>query len=140
MLTQPSSCIKVLQHNVQHWKSRRINLINAYMQEKPDILLLNSHGLPNHELVKIPGYTCYYQHNRSGQLHAGVAIAVKRGIQHKIHDDFHFTDTLSVKLMTTLGPVNLATTYIPPREGCIIFPDLYKILRIPEPAYIVGDL
>ena len=139
MFTRPITSLKVIQHNVQHWTSRRINLINAYMHEHPDVILLNSHGLPNQHILKIPGYTCYQQ-NRNGQLHAGVAIAIKKGIQHKIYDDFQYSDTLSVKLMTTLGPIHLATSYIPPREGCIMFPDYYKILRMPEPAYIIGDL
>ena len=93
--------IKIIQHNVQHWSSRRFDLINNYMQESPDIVLINSHGLPNHQNIKIPGYTCYQQ-NRSGELHAGVAIAVKNRLQHKLYDDFQYSDTVSIKLMTTL--------------------------------------
>lgn len=139
MFTNPSTQIKILQHNVQHWLSKRFNLINTYTHEQPDVILINSHGLPDHQELKIPGYTCY-QKNRTGQLHAGVAIAVKKAIQHKIHEDFHFSDTLSVKLMTTLGPINVATSYIPPREGCLMFPDFYKLLNIPEPMYLLADL
>ena len=139
LFTNPINQIKVLQHNVHHWPSKRLNLINTYQHINPDVILLNSHGLPNHEYIKIPGYTCY-QINRTGELHAGVAIAVKRKIQHKIHDDFRFSDTLSIKLPTTLGAINIATSYIPPRDGCLMFPDIYKLINIPEPMYILADL
>ena len=139
MFTNEISKIKVLHHNVHHWPSKRLNLLNTYRHIDPDIILLNSHGLPNHKIIKIPGYITY-QANRTGELHAGVAIAVKSTIQHKIHDDFHFSDTLSIKLMTTLGAINIATSYIPPREGCIMFPDMYKLIRTPEPTYILADL
>lgn len=139
MFTNTINQIKVLQHNVHHWPSKRISLINTYAHINPDVILINSHGLPNHQSIKIPGYTTY-QANRTGELHAGVAIAVKRTLQHKIHDDFHFSDTLSIKLMTNLGAINIGTSYIPPREGCIMFPDIYKLLNTPEPMYILADL
>ncbi len=139
MFTQHITSLKVIQHNVLHWPNRRFNLINTYMTESPDLILINSHGLPNHHNLKIPGYICYQQ-NRSGQPHAGVGIAIKKGLQHKIFDDFNYSDTLSIKLMTNLGPINIATSYIPPRDNCIMFPDYLKIIRMPEPAYIIGDL
>lgn len=122
MLTQPTTKLKVLQNNVQHWPT-----------------IINSHGLSNHQALNIPGYFCN-QRCRTGEQHAGVPIAVRTGMQHTIHDDFHYSDTLYIKLMSPLGAFNIATTYIPPREGCIMFPDFNKLLHIPEPMYILDDL
>lgn len=73
--TQPcrSHKLKILQHYVQHWHTRRLSLINTYMHESHDIILINSRGLSNHQTLKMPGYTCCQQ-NRTGEEHTGVAI------------------------------------------------------------------
>ena len=41
---------------------------------------------------------------------------------------------------TRLGPVFIATDYIPPRVGFLTFPDYAKLLDTPHPVYILGDL
>ena len=48
--------LKILQHNVQHWKTRKDNLKEYYYEIKPDIILINSHGLKDEEPLTLRGY------------------------------------------------------------------------------------
>ena len=66
------------------------------------------------------------------------AIAVKYNINHKLYDDFH-TDVLAVEIETNLGPIVISTTYLPPRRPYLPFPDIYRLLSINVPTYIIGD-
>lgn len=68
----------------------------------------------------------------------GSAIAIKHNLQHKLFDDYD-TDFLAVELQTALGPIIVATTYLPPRRPYLPFTDMYKILNNIIPAYILGD-
>ena len=90
------------------------------MEHNPDIILLNSHGLRDIEHLKVPGYTIH-KINTSQEANDGSAIGVKHNIPFKLKDDY-LTDVLSIQINTTLGPLNLATTYLPPRR-----PYLYLI-------------
>ena len=76
--------------------------------------MLNSHGLKNNEILKIPGYRVY-KVNYSENLSDGSAIAIKHNIKHKLFDDFD-SDFLAVEINTSLGPIVIATTYLPPRR------------------------
>lgn len=51
-----------------------------------------------------------------------IAIAVKRNINHKIGDDF-IPNTSQIRVQTTLGPVTIVTTYLPPRRVYLPCPD-----------------
>ncbi len=103
----------------------------------PDIILINSHGLKNDSKLKIPGY-CTYQINSTNSISDGSAIAVRYNVQHKLKDDF-ITDFLAVELQTTLGPIMVATTYLPPRRPYLPYPDMYSLLNNSIPTYIIGD-
>ena len=49
--------LKVVQHNVLHWaKARKCELANHYLELNPDIILLNSHGRGDNDLIKIFPY------------------------------------------------------------------------------------
>ncbi len=76
--------------------------------------------------------------NTSGTISDGSAIAIKHGLFHKLMDDFD-TDFLAVEINTTLGPVVIATTYLPPRRPYLPFPDMYRLMSNNIPTYIVGD-
>ena len=51
-------------------------------------------------------------------MHAGVAVAVRRGLQCRIIDDFD-DDILGALVETTKGPIILLTHYNPPRPHYI---------------------
>lgn len=71
--------IKIIQHNVAHWKPNRHNLTNIYKEIDPHIVLMNSHGLKE-EPLNIYIYTTH-KINTSNYLHDGSAILVKHQIK-----------------------------------------------------------
>ena len=129
--------ILIIQHNVLHWPTNKHSLIPYYLQENPDIILINSHGLKSDQSLKIPGYKTY-KINTSEALADGSAIAIKYNITHKLFDDFDF-DVLALEIQTSLGPIILATTYLPPRRPYIPLTDFYRLLNNNIPTYILGD-
>lgn len=68
--------LTIIQHNTLNWASNKHNLTDTYKQINPDIILLNSHGLPNNEQINIKGYNSYIR-NSSNQKHDGSAILIK---------------------------------------------------------------
>ena len=71
--------------------------------------------------------------------HAGIAIAVRRDVQHRLLDDFE-EDVLAVKLETGKGSVIISTTYRPFRQEFLPIEDLLKLGRMRDPVYLVADL
>ena len=91
-----TTTLKIIQHNVLKWTfTRRNELTNLYLKEDPDILLLNSTGVKQDQIIKIFNYNVY-QRNIENEDHAGIAIAVKRNLQHQVIDDFE-DDVLASK-------------------------------------------
>ena len=74
--------IKVIQHNVLHWRTNKETLTLNYLQHNPDILLLNSHGVKTTEPLKIPGYHCI-KVNHSEERNDCSAILIRYGVQYK---------------------------------------------------------
>ena len=106
------SVIKIVQHNVLKWiYNRRNELFNLYRQIDPDIILLNSTGISDNDRIKLYPYNVY-QCNKESEQSAGIAIAVKRNIDHVIWDDFK-GDILAIKAQTTKDPVIVAQAIDP---------------------------
>ena len=130
--------LRIVQHNVLHWDRRKYDLSNTYRQLDPDIILINSHGLPNDARLTIPGYRVHLT-NLSNEQHDGVAIAVKSRLRHRVDDDF-ISETLAVELDTSDGPVAVATSYLPPRRPYLPHPDFLRLFRRRLPLLFAGDL
>ncbi len=130
--------IKIIQHNVLHWETRKMELIATYRMHDPDIILINSHGASEEENIKIVGYSTYMR-NQSGERNDGSAILVKQNIKHKI-DEEYITDVLCIKILTSLGHISIATTYLPPRRPYLPFPDIHRLSSKNEPTYLLADL
>ncbi len=64
---------------------------------------------------------------------------MRYNITPKLYYDFD-TDVLAIEVETTLGPVIIPTTYLPPRRAYVPFPDFYRLLNNNIPTYILGDL
>ena len=130
--------LTIIQHNVNQWKKKAFSLSTIYRSLDPDIILINDHSLLNSTPLKIYNYITYTS-NKDNSLYRGTAIAVKYTLKHHIIDDFE-TDLLAVKIETSLGPVTIASDYIPPSRTYFHMPDYAKLLNTPHPVYILGDL
>ena len=131
--------ITVLQHNVLHWGGgRKIALANTYLQINPDIILLNSTGIPDTDVIKIYPYY-FYQQNRSGNTSDGVAIGVRRDIPHRITKNF-LSETMAVTIDTSQGDITFATSYLPPARSYLPMHDYDRLAGMQNPCYIIGDL
>lgn len=130
--------LRIIQHNVLTWDSRKYDLANTYRQLDPDIILINGHGLRDDARLKIPGYKIY-QRNTNNEPMDGVAIAVRRNIRHRIEEDF-LSETLAINTDTADGPLIIATSYLPPRRPFVPHPDFLRLLRRQSPVFIAGDL
>lgn len=131
--------LKIVLHNVNTWtRDRRNELSNYYNRIEADIILLNSISLLNDERVKIYNYNVY-QKNKENERQAGVAIAIRKNIEHQLWDDFD-DDLLAVKVKTRRGPIIVSTLYSPPRRNYLPVGDLGRLLHRNLPVYLFGDL
>ena len=130
--------IKILQHNVCNWNTNKHILTNTYKNLNPDVILINSHGLKSNENIKIHSYSSYTI-NSSNELNDGSAILIKQNLKHKIKDNFD-TDVIQLTIETNTGPINIATTYLPPRRPYLPFTDFHNLASQHHPTYIIGDL
>lgn len=130
--------LTIVQHNVLHWSTRKYELYNSYREEDPDIILINSHGQPNNNPIKIFDYTVY-QNNPTDTNNDGVAIAIKTNIPHTIIDDLDEA-YIGITVTTTLGPVLIATGYQPPRRPALPITNFLRLFRRQCPVFFLGDL
>ena len=138
MAYQGPTTLKVLQHNVRHWKSLYRSLSMYYTEEDPAVILINSHGNKKEEEIKIHGYQIYHQKNQDNRRDDGVAIAVKKSIKAKSVD--HLSDsTAAVKIETSRGYILIATMYLPPRRPSLPTRDLAVLNSHNIPCYLIGD-
>ena len=130
--------IYILQHNVRNWETNKNTFTNIYRDINPDIILINGHGNKTNKNIKIYSYKTY-QVNSSEEMNDGSAILIKQNLKHRINDDYD-TDMLQVTIDTDTGPINIATTYLPPRRPFLPITDFHKIASQSFPTYIIGDL
>ena len=130
--------ITILQHNVTNWKTNSTNHYNIYRQHDPDIILLNETGIKSNEEIKLFQYTCY-KTNHSNELHDGVVVAIKKYIKHKLLK-VDTNNCICIQLETNQGPINIATTYLPPRRQYFPYEELLNIFNRQEPTYVIADV
>ena len=125
--------------NVQHYTQEKEPAILGHLTEgSPDIILITSTSRPREQPIRIQGYLTFTT-NKSNELHAGSAIAIKKGIKFTIKNDF-ITDTIGAKVETQLGPVMVMTSYSPPRHRLLPTQDLEYMIRNQYPTILAGDL
>ena len=130
--------LTVIQHNVRNWNTQNYNLCNSYANIDPDIILINSHGCNSNQTIKIFNFHVY-QRNQSEQLNDGVAIAVKKGLKHRIINNFN-NEIMAVQITTTMGEVILSTAYLPPRRDFLPYEEILQLMNRHLPVYLLGDL
>lgn len=133
-----ASRLTIIQHNVQNWRTNRITLSNIYNQTSPDIILLNSHSLTNNDQLKIFNYNVF-SCNKSNENHAGAAIAIKKGLTFRLHDNF-YSDLLAITIDSLQGPITIATSYVPPRRNYLNLIDYHNLFSYDNPVYLFSDL
>ena len=131
--------LKILHHNVRAWQgySNRTILSNYYLSEDPDVITLNEHGIthPN-TYIKLYGYKGY---TKGITHHAGVAILIRRNIQHKLHTKTTNPDIMAATLSTSKGKILVVTFYRPPRNNYLPLTDLQNFLNLNLPTIITAD-
>ena len=130
--------LTIVSHNVLRWKHpRKVELGNTYRTINADVILLQSHCITTHKVLKIAGYIVY-KRNRRDEGNDGVAIAIKHDIPHKIIDDFH-DELMAITVNTATGPITFGTCYFPPRRNYLPSMDLLRLTRRHHPVYVLGD-
>ena len=115
--------IKILQINVGGWITNKLSIQNTVRTENVDIVLLNEHGIKPKEEIKLIGFNIY-KTNTLEERRCGCAIGVRKNLVYRIREDY-YSDILSIEIETSLGPIIVATTYIPPpRIGYLHYPCL----------------
>lgn len=127
--------LKIIQFNCLSYNTSKL-FIKAYLEEEhPDILLLNSTGLPNTP-IKHYGYTTKYTTETHND---GIAILIKSTLSKEFIShpwlNKHF---LAVKVHTEHGYINIATTYTRPNTA-IPYTDLNTLFNYNNPTFILAD-
>ena len=126
----------VLQINIQNWKKNNYFLQCELTNSNPDVILINETGeVPNNNL-KLYGYRSI---TKSLGAFSGVAILIKYDIK---YSEIPTADqnTLSIRILTTIGPIIICTSYIPPRLPTLPILQYNKILSYNLPTIFISDI
>ena len=128
--------LTVVQINIRNWKKNRYLLQCELANLHPDLILINEIGEIYDNSFKLLGYSSLC---KSAGLYSGVGILVKRGLPY-IEIPTTDLNTIAIKLYTVIGPIIIATSYIPPRIPHLPIIAYNKILNYNLPTVICGDL
>ena len=126
--------VTVMQLNIRNWKTSRYIFSCDFCNYSPDVILLNETSSVDNS-IKLKGY---YVVQSCLEQHSGVVILVRNTIKFNtlVTKD---TNTFAIKILTTLGPLIIATCYIPPRLNVIPTFALNKILDYNLPTLLIAD-
>ena len=135
----PSS-LNIAYANVQTWTEDKNNSLAAYLtKNNPDVILMTDVCKTNqNKPIKIYQYLVFAT-NKSNENSAGSALAVKKGLQFKILNNFD-NDTIGVKIQTQTGPLIIMTNYSPPRHRNLPNADINYAIQNNWPVLIATDL
>ena len=130
--------LTIIQHNVRNWTNNSFSYSNIYNSINPHIILINEHSIRTGKFLKIFNYNTIVS-NKSDDNHNGSAIAIRKDITYRLHDDF-YSDLLAITIETIQGHITIATTYNPPRDDYLNYFDFHKLLHDNRPTIILADL
>ena len=136
---KPTSVLRIVYQNVNLWETNKHSLRPAFSKVNPDVILMADTGLGPSSPIKLHPYIAYQSKNIPG-IHAGVAILIRRGIEHRIIQKPFFYDTIAIRIETPKGPIIIATSYHPPRLDYPPWEDLDWLANHSFPAYLLADL
>lgn len=130
--------VTIMQINVRGWASNKYSIGNVVNNLGIDVVLINEHGIRGCQSLRLYNYRVY-RSNRLDERSSGTAIAIRDSLVHRLVGDFE-SDLLAVKIETSIGPIVLATDYIPHRVGYLQYIDYYRLMGMQLPVYMLGDL
>ena len=126
--------LTVLQLNIRNWKTNKYLFSVDLSNYHPHVILLNETSCTENN-IKLRGY---YVIQNCTERFSGVAILIHNTVQFSIIPTKD-KDTLSIKINTSLGPLIIATSYIPPRLNVIPSISINKILDYNLPTLFIAD-
>ena len=130
--------LKIIQHNINGWKDKRIALSNSYRILDPDVVLMNDSGLADDWRVKMFNYNIL-QSNKSGELHDGCIIAIKKRLKFTKIEKRWDCEILAVRMETERGDLVIATGYLAPRHQMFPLADFLCLANYDCPVLLFGD-
>lgn len=127
--------LSILQHNVRHWPTHKFHSCKTYKNLKPELILINRHGVKQDDTLKIYNYNIH----KSNKLNDEVAIAIRIYIKYILVDNNFQEEILGLKLHTTILTCSYCI-YFPPRRPLPPFADIMKLMNYNTPDYLLGDL
>ena len=101
--------LKVMQANIRNWASKRYTLECDLPNHNSDVILLNETSAVRTE-VKLRGYRCI---QKCSKLYAGITVLIRNSLPYT-NLPTPDPNTIIIKISTSLGPLIVATSYIPP--------------------------
>ena len=129
--------LKIVQHNILHWRTNYLSIVNTLRTIDPDIILINSHGNNNNK-IKIFNYNII-QINSTGEVSDGSAICIKRSIPYKEIETAN-PDVLAISVPLHHENIIVSTFYSPPRKENLPTQDIIRLLNYNSPTIIAGDM
>ena len=131
--------IDIKYQNVQNYtQDREAGIVRHLTQNNPDIILITSTSRTKDKPIRIQGYNTFTT-NKWDERHAGSAIAIKKGLQFEILNEF-ICDTIGAKIETSQGILIVMTSYAPPRHPILPSEDLKYMINNVHPTIFAGDL
>ena len=135
----PTSSLRIIYQNIAGWYPNFQAHRQHFAKYNADIIILTDTGVPNDNEIKFHPYECYQWNTE--KKHSGVAILIKRNIQHsRIKQEKFQHDTIALSIETTTGSIIIAANYHPPRREYFIDEDLDWLANHQLPCYLFADL
>ena len=134
----PTSQLKIVYQNIQGWKTNANIHRRTLSVGSPDIILIADTGLEDRERLGFHPYIVYKRNTQKKS--SGVAILIKKNIQHHRVDHQFLHDTVAIVVETTTGPIIVATNYHPPIRNYLPMEDLSWLACHSTPVYLLADL
>ena len=125
--------LAILQINIKCWKNNKYLLECELCNHQPDIILINEIGEVSD--IKLQDYASM---NSALGLFSGVCILIRSGLTF-YPVPLTNANILTIKLITTLGTIIIATAYVAYRDPLIPTKEILQLLSHNIPTLIMGD-
>lgn len=130
--------LKIISINSNSWNANKASIMEMIRNNDPDVVLIQDHSLTGDQRLKIWNYNVVQQ-NKTNQMHDGCAIAIRKNLTYRSHDDFD-EEMLAIDIATSKGKIRIATAYQPPRRPYILRTDFRKLFQEGLPTFLLADL
>lgn len=134
--------LTLLNWNTNGVKSQRAIFISFLARYKVDIACITETHLSEGEIFKINGYHIYRQDRLSTTSWGGVAILIKRNIEHSTPEDTitNSLETIAININTSnKNQIKIVSAYKQPKKT-LSETDIIKIFNSATQTLVIGDL